>query len=181
MSTIYSVSIGTDFTDILILFLDPNIPETGEQSLKSNRGPDSCCYQYCDLFAVYNGICPHCNFNEMERQEQSVSKDDLSRIVYDSSVTEVDIPPQECQLVPGLSLTSSRCEIPYYASSASSASSSSLPSSSPLLFSLKNINASSIINKRVKFLWTISWILLILIKTNIAAWTYTFSVHFTGL
>ncbi|XP_057658499.1 uncharacterized protein LOC130895291 [Diorhabda carinulata] len=29
------------------LCLDPNIPETGEQRLKSSRGEEDCCYSYC--------------------------------------------------------------------------------------------------------------------------------------
>lgn len=36
---------------------------------------------------------------------------------YDSSsIAKLETPPQTCQLVPGLSLTTSKCEIPYYAS-----------------------------------------------------------------
>nr|XP_023021001.1 uncharacterized protein LOC111509475 [Leptinotarsa decemlineata] len=29
------------------LCLDPNIPETGEQKLRSSRGSADCCYKYC--------------------------------------------------------------------------------------------------------------------------------------
>lgn len=37
---------------------------------------------------------------------------------YDgSAIAKLDPPPQTCQIIPGLSLTTSRCEIPYYASS----------------------------------------------------------------
>lgn len=46
--------------------IDPNIPETGEQLAKSNNGPDTCCYEYCDPFSVYKGICAYCESYEIE-------------------------------------------------------------------------------------------------------------------
>lgn len=45
---------------------DPNIPETGEQLAKSNNGPDTCCYEYCDPFSVYSGICAHCDKDDIQ-------------------------------------------------------------------------------------------------------------------
>lgn len=46
--------------------IDPNIPETGEQLAKSNNGPDTCCYEYCDPFSVYSGICAHCEKDDIQ-------------------------------------------------------------------------------------------------------------------
>lgn len=31
-----------------LLFVDPNIEETGNQIFKSNHGPKECCYEYCN-------------------------------------------------------------------------------------------------------------------------------------
>lgn len=53
---------------------------------------------------------------------------------YDgSAIATLDPPPQTCQIIPGLSLTTSRCEIPYLAPgfTASVAITSSTSSSTP--------------------------------------------------
>ncbi|CAH1369295.1 uncharacterized protein Mid1 [Tenebrio molitor] len=49
------------------LCLDPNIPETGEQRLKSSRGDEDCCYTHCGSPgrggsgpAEVLGVCEHC-------------------------------------------------------------------------------------------------------------------------
>lgn len=42
---------------------DPNIPETGEQKIKSNHGPDNCCYEYCDQTASRK-LCARCHWND---------------------------------------------------------------------------------------------------------------------
>jgi hypothetical protein len=46
---------------------DPNIPETGEQRLKSSRGDEDCCYTHCGSPgrggsgpAEVLGVCEHC-------------------------------------------------------------------------------------------------------------------------
>lgn len=57
-------------------FADPNIPETGEQRLKSSRGDEDCCYSHCGSpgrggapisiggqpggTSYILGICEHC-------------------------------------------------------------------------------------------------------------------------
>ncbi|XP_044728109.1 uncharacterized protein DDB_G0271670 [Chrysoperla carnea] len=38
------------------LCLDPNIPETGKQALKSSHGSEDCCYTYCET----KGVCAKC-------------------------------------------------------------------------------------------------------------------------
>lgn len=48
------------------LSLDPNIPETGQQLAKSNNGPHTCCYEYCDPFSVYSGICAYCEKDDIQ-------------------------------------------------------------------------------------------------------------------
>ncbi|XP_055315527.1 uncharacterized protein LOC129575665 [Sitodiplosis mosellana] len=107
---------------------DPNIPETGEQLAKSNNGADNCCYEYCNSFSVYMGACAYCDSVEPDPadsqtdvqliQKKPVDETKMLQQRYDSSsVAKLDTPPQTCQLLPGLSLTSTRCEIPYYASS----------------------------------------------------------------
>lgn len=110
-------------------YTDPNIPETGDQLAKSNNGPDNCCYEYCDPFSVYRGVCTYCDSVEVPPDDSAIDvvkpiqvqpTDETTALQhrYDSStVLKLETPPQTCQLVPGLSLTTSRCEIPYYASS----------------------------------------------------------------
>jgi len=34
--------------NLAVLSADPNIPETGEQLVKSSYGDSGCCYHYCD-------------------------------------------------------------------------------------------------------------------------------------
>lgn len=111
------------------IFIDPNIPETGEQLAKSNNGPSNCCYEYCDPIAVYKGVCTYCDSTEdgsIDNSQREVESSatptidelkELQQRYYSSTVNKVDTPPQTCTLMPGLSLTTSKCEIPYYASS----------------------------------------------------------------
>ncbi|KAB0798142.1 hypothetical protein PPYR_09135 [Photinus pyralis] len=40
------------------LCLDPNIPETGEQRLKSSHGDEDCCYTHCG--SAGRGVCVNC-------------------------------------------------------------------------------------------------------------------------
>lgn len=55
---------------------------------------------------------------EQQNEQRQIDDSKALQLQYESSsVTKLEIPPQTCQLVPGLSLTTSRCEIPYYASS----------------------------------------------------------------
>lgn len=116
--------------ELLPINIDPNIPETGEQLAKSNNGPDDCCYEYCSSISVGKGVCAYCDSIEPDPADDSRTKliemkappaADETKILqqrYDSSsVAKLDQPPQTCHLMPGLSLTSTRCEIPYYASS----------------------------------------------------------------
>lgn len=95
--------------------------------IKSNNGPDSCCYQYCSQESVYKSVCTFCNLSTKDEAKGSTEVNTTSveeKMVkfgkaYKYSKSKNDFPPQTCQLVPGLSLTTSRCEIPYYASAIS--------------------------------------------------------------
>lgn len=95
--------------------------------IKSNNGPDSCCYQYCSQESVYQSVCTFCNLSSNDDAKSAAgfnitsAQNKIVEKVYEHSKSNNEFPPQTCQLVPGLSLTTSRCEIPYYASSASSA------------------------------------------------------------
>lgn len=110
---------------------------------------------------------------------------------YDSSIKNVDLPPQICQLVPGLSLTTSKCEIPYYASDEISKTfqpiENNIDMSTPIInpdklliitttttsTSIRTTDKSSaaasstsyyltsIKNTRFYYFWTISWFLLL--------------------
>lgn len=67
------------------------------------------------------------------KQLQQISDTDhtaLQQRYDDTTIAKLDPPPQTCQLVPGLSLTTSRCEIPYYASSFTASAAIPSPSSS---------------------------------------------------
>lgn len=94
--------------------------------IKSNNGPDSCCYQYCSQESVYQSVCKFCNLSSNDGARSSAElnttspEDKITRFekAYKYSKPNNEFPPQSCQLVPGLSLTTSRCEIPYYASCA---------------------------------------------------------------
>lgn len=94
--------------------------------IKSNNGPDSCCYQYCSQESVYQSVCTFCNMSRYDGAKRSAglnttsSEDKMNEFekTFKYSKSGNELPPQSCQLVPGLSLTTSRCEIPYYASSA---------------------------------------------------------------
>lgn len=92
--------------------------------MKSNNGPASCCYQYCSQKSVYEGLCTFCDLtvvhNAINLTVPDVSLSESKIKKYENPKTKNEIPPQTCQLVPGLSLTTSRCEIPYYASSTTS-------------------------------------------------------------
>lgn len=116
------------FRKLHLLIIDPNIPETGEQLAKSNNGPDNCCYEYCDPHTVYNGVCVYCDsiedvsIDSLAEVQSSVrpsidEKEELQHRYDSPTVIKLETPPQTCQLMPGLSLTTSKCEIPYYASS----------------------------------------------------------------
>lgn len=130
---------------------DPNIPETGDQLAKSNNGPDSCCYEYCHTFSVYRGICSQCDSLEVDpadnsrvqsqtNNHHSVDESTTLQQRYDSStVSKLETPPQTCQLVPGLSLTTSRCEIPYYASSFDATRLHSIDTSTPATVSTETL------------------------------------------
>lgn len=161
---------------------DPNIAETGEQLLKSNNSPDDCCYKYCNDTIVYYGICSNCKRTNVRNSTTTTTPssiatisavdkttdniDGQSNLVYndDSSAKDVELPPQSCQLVPGLSLTTFACDYPHYASS---------PPTTSAAVSI-HCNLTSIKNKRFYYFWTISWILLFTIivpKCYFAAWT----------
>lgn len=66
LGTIPQLAMSTRLTHIVHL-ADPNIPETGDQMLKSNHGPDSCCYEYCEN----NRICARCNWTALELGSKS--------------------------------------------------------------------------------------------------------------
>lgn len=89
-----------------LYFTDQNIQETGDQLIKSNNGPDNCCYRYCG--SSVDGICLNCD----------------SLKVLDESGDELTQPI----VCPGISSTTTSsqnpCIIPFYASSSSSLSSS---------------------------------------------------------
>lgn len=40
------------------MFSDPNIPETGEQLVKSSHGDEDCCYTHCG--SPGRGLCINC-------------------------------------------------------------------------------------------------------------------------
>lgn len=181
--------------------IDPNIPETGEQLVKSNSGPDTCCYEYCDQFTVYKGLCARCDSTEIEsskvpaleqNQAETMSTTTMTttaikRRYDDYTIAKLNPPPQSCQLVPGLSLTTSRCEIPYYASSLANAITTSTSTTTTTTTVATSVaasscyNVTSIQNKRLYFIWTISWCLLLtLLITNnyIAAWANHIQIQF---
>lgn len=84
------------------LYTDPNIPETGEQLVRSNNGPNTCCYEYCDAASVYSGICAACNLEDADPGD--VPNIDTKREPNESSITAQYVSaPQTCNLV---SLTS---------------------------------------------------------------------------
>lgn len=115
---------------------------------------------------------------------------DSKQLYEDYSLSKLDPPPQTCQLVPGLSLTTSRCEIPYYASSLTNVITTSTSTTKTTTTVATSAAASSsykvasIQNKRLYFTWTISWILLLtlLISNNyIVAWANHILIQFVGL
>lgn len=132
--------------ELLPINIDPNIPETGEQLAKSNNGPDDCCYEYCSSISVGKGVCAYCDSIEPDPADDSrinvqlieykaPAADEMKILQqrYDSSsVAKLDQPPQTCHLMPGLSLTSTRCEIPYYASSFDTSTLHSTTTSTPV-------------------------------------------------
>lgn len=91
--------------------LDPNIPETGEQLARSNNGPATCCYEYCDHRSVYKGICAYCNETEGDPAdlpaEEKPSQQQKANIEMTSNgqrsgaraSTKMEPPPQTCHLV----------------------------------------------------------------------------------
>lgn len=132
---LFNINIYQLVSDCVFFFwhtqIDPNIAETGEQLIKSNNGPDACCYQYCSQESVYHSICTFCNLstigkaNSLTGFNTTATEDtmDIFEKAFKYSKSNIEFPPQTCQLVPGLSLTTSRCEIPYYASSTASVNS----------------------------------------------------------
>lgn len=122
---------------------DPNIPETGEQLAKSNNGPYNCCYEYRDPNEVYKGVYANCdqiestptdNPTEIQLSQKNLIDvtNELKQQYDSSSVTKLEIPPQTCEVVPSLSLTTSKCEIPYYASSFDATHFQSTATSTPI-------------------------------------------------
>lgn len=91
--------------------IDPNIPETGEQLVKSNNGPDTCCYEYCDSFSVYKGVCAYCDSIEIDSKDITITQESqhkqnsnvekpITQQRYDNfAIAQLDTPPQTCQLV----------------------------------------------------------------------------------
>lgn len=140
---------------------DLNIPETGEQLLKSNNGINTCCYRYCG--SVYDGVCAHC--------EMSTTQNITAVMEYNQYYFGIDINKavaSTASLVCHTVITpTSKCTTPYYASSSSS------------VFKLTSSN--TIIN--VHFWWTISWsfLMLIIINNNVAAWIKLLSYQLAGL
>lgn len=59
---------------------DPNIPETGEQRLKSSRGDEDCCYTHCgspgrggSATAKVLGVCEHCPGRPTRKKKSNVT------------------------------------------------------------------------------------------------------------
>lgn len=143
--------------ELLPTNIDPNIPETGEQLSKSNNGPDDCCYEYCSSISVEKGVCAYCDsiepdpaddsrINEpfIENYSPTAEETKMLQQRYDSSsVAKLDQPPQTCHLMPGLSLTSTRCEIPYYASSFDTSTLQSTTTSTPVTVSTSTTTEST--------------------------------------
>lgn len=94
-------------SDLFVPFLDPNIPETGEQLARSNNGPDTCCYVHCDPTSVYKGICAYCNETEGDIPTQEASSHQHNGNIEMVSQKRSDVlaaakmepPPQTCHLV----------------------------------------------------------------------------------
>lgn len=57
MNIFYGINVLM-FLGMFELFLDPNIPETGEQRRKSSNGDEDCCYTHCG--SPGRGLCEHC-------------------------------------------------------------------------------------------------------------------------
>lgn len=82
-----------------ILHIDPNIPETGEQLVRSNNGPNTCCYEYCDAASIYSGICAACNLEDADPGDVP-SNIDNKREPNESSISaQYVLSPQTCNLV----------------------------------------------------------------------------------
>lgn len=145
------------FSTIVIFFpIDLNIPETGDQLIKSNNGIDICCYHYCGT--VFDGICAHCEIPTEQDANDSTSLE----LEQQSHITTVST--MVCQSV---NTPTSKCTAPYYASSSSS------------IFKASSIT----INTNVHFWWTTSWSFLILniINNTMAAWRRMLSFQFAVL
>lgn len=133
---------------------DPNIDETGRQRLKSNNGPNECCYNYCN----YNdGLCSsscdtifrsnqtaiasttnHPNQNQTQTSQQSflnqtpnlfIKLDDGTYILNDYSHMP-DAIDMSCPVLPNITQSTQHCLISQaQVSSRSSATSLIIPTS----------------------------------------------------
>lgn len=111
---------------------------------------------------MYRGTCAHCDSIEAQpadseiepaKPSQAHPTDETTMLQhrYDSStVVKLETPPQTCQLVPGLSLTTSRCEIPYYASSFNPENVHSTAISMPATVSTSTLSDATWINFMAK-------------------------------
>lgn len=155
-SSVQTLQIINNMKYFRFVFTDLNIPETGDQLVKSNNGLDTCCYRYCG--SVYDEICAHCEVST----EQDVNDSTVIGLEKQSHVHEATIMVCQTVITP-----TSKCTAPYYASSSSS------------IYKVSSIT----INSNVHLWWTISWCFLILklMNNTIAEWTNMLSFQFTIL
>lgn len=151
---------------------DPNIPETGDQLVKSNNGPENCCYRYCSS-SVYDGLCSYC---DLPTNQSSLTAAELRADARE----DVVVAAEHCPLISGGSTTTTtsssaaepRCQTPYQASTlAAKSSATSFHSDSMRRWhaagpaTLSSTNNNRIGSLLRQFTWTISWSLF-----NIAVW-----------